>query len=317
MKKILVSASHFSELCPDAKAHLVGQGYKVAENTTDRPMSPDALIASVKDVYAVFVGLEVWDAVAFDAARQLKLLCRWGVGVDNIDLEEAKARGVTVTNAAGANRTSVAEHALALALGLMKHTAEYDRRTKGGQWHRVVSTELRGKTFGIVGMGTIGKTLADLLRGFGTRTLAYDIEIDQAYCSLHHVTPVSLETLLAEADVVSLHVPDTPQTHHIINKETLALMKSDAYLINTARGGLVDESALVGALSKGKLGGVALDVFETEPTDERNPLFRFDKVNATPHVAAFSRETFSNVAWTCIDALEKCVAGEQPDNRLV
>ena len=317
MRKIFVAASHFSELCPEQKAYLTDNGYRVEENPGSGPLSQKELIQQVVDSYAVFVGLEVWNKEVFTAAENLRILCRWGVGVDNIDLDEARNQGVVVVNAAGCNHISVAEHAVGLMLSIVRRIPFYDKGTKLGGWDRSIATEITGRTVGIVGLGRIGRAVAKLLKGFDVRILAHDEVIDTVYCRENAIEVVSIEELLRYSSIVSLHIPETDKTHHIINRSTLKLMQHGAYIINTSRGGLIDEKALMDALKKGPLSGAALDVFEYEPTKKGNPLFSLDNIIVTPHISAFTRQTFSNVAWSCIRALEQVVAGDEPDNRIV
>jgi len=237
--------------------------------------------------------LERITASDVESAPRLKLIQKLGVGVDTIDLEAAKRHGVAVCNMPGANTRAVAELTLLLMLATLRRLTELDAETRTGKGWALDSSvldnlgELGGRTVGLVGFGAVGKCLAPMLHGVGARVV---------YSSRHerpepHATFVSFQDLLRSCDVVSLHVPLTPDTAGIINETTLAVMKADAILINTARGGLVDYDALHRALAGGRLRGAGLDVFDTEPADGSHPVFRLPAVVATPHVAWFTSET--------------------------
>ncbi len=316
-RKLLVASSHFSELCMEQKRYLLERGFEITENASSLPLPQGQAAEMAREADAVFVGVEVWDAALFDSASNLSILCRWGVGLDNIDLDEAKKRGIVVTSAAGCNHNAVAEHTLALILSLLRMVPFYDRTTRGGGWKRRIAPELNSQTVGLIGFGRIGKTVARRLRGFDAPVLVYDRYVKAGPGDGPNVHSVELDELLASSDVVSLHCPATPETTHLINRETIGRMKEGALLINTARGALVDEKALHEALSTGRLGGAGLDVFEDEPTDQDNPLFSLENVVVTPHLSAYTHNTFDNVAWTCTNAVIDFFEGREPANRIV
>lgn len=316
-KKILITARHFSEFSPEQMNFLVSNGYEVEENTTSGAYTYDLLIEKVKDVYAVFAGLERWDDSVFKAAQNLKLVCRAGVGYDNIDLESAKKHGVIVANTAGSNSQSVAEHALSLMLSLKRHLPRYDHRMKQGRWIREISTEISGQTVGLIGVGRIGTALSSMLKGFNVQLLGFDAYTDNNRLCALGIVPVSFEYLVRSSDIISLHVPETPETRHMINKETLAMMKKSVLLVNTARGGLVNEKDLYDALVQKTIAGAALDVFKIEPVQENNLFLSLENVIVTPHISAYTREAFINAAKDCISALQHIEAGLEPENRII
>jgi D-3-phosphoglycerate dehydrogenase len=233
----------------------------------------------------------------FRAARRLKVLHKWGVGVDNIDIAAAQACGIKVARTTGSNAVAVAEFALGLTIGLMRNLTYGHTELKKGVWRggrmSYDSFLLSGKTVGIVGFGAIGQALARLLSGFGCRILYVKRSPlpagEEAALNARHV---DLQELLREADVVSLHCPLTPETAGLINRETLALMKKTAVLVNLARGGIVVEDDLVAALRDGVIRGAASDVFETEPLPADSPLLALDNMVVTPHLAASSVDIF-------------------------
>jgi D-3-phosphoglycerate dehydrogenase len=237
-------------------------------------------------------------------APHLRVIARAGTGVDNIDVHAATRRGIAVMNAPGANTVSAAEHALGLLLALVRHIPWAAEAMRRGEWDRkrFEGTELRGKTIGIVGLGRIGGHVAQLARAFGMQLIGHDPYLAPERAAELQVRLLPLEGLLRQADVVTLHVAHTEQTHHLINAERLRLMKPGAVLINTARGELVDESALAEAVEAKRIRGAAIDVFAVEPLPADSPLRRLERVILTPHLAASTAEAQERVS------LEVCTA---------
>jgi D-3-phosphoglycerate dehydrogenase len=232
-------------------------------------------------------------AEVLDALPRCRLVVRYGVGVDNVDVEAAAARGVWVANVPDYGRDEVADHTLALALAVLRGVVALDRSVREGNWDLEAARPLRRLSvlaYGVVGCGAIGRAVAERAAGLGMRVLGYDLP---QVASGPPIERVPLEGLLAAADVVSLHAALTRDTHHLIGADALARMKPSALLVNTARGGLVDAAALLAALDAGELAGAALDVLEGEPPDELGwRLARHPRVVATPHAAWYSEEAF-------------------------
>ncbi|MCS6977112.1 MAG: phosphoglycerate dehydrogenase [Gemmatales bacterium] len=265
---------------------------------------------------AVLAGSEPYTRRVLEACPQLRVIARVGVGYDAVDLEAASERGVVVTITPGANHDAVAEHVYALMLSLAKEVARQDRLLRSGVWSRRHTTPIRGGTLGIVGLGRIGKAVAQRASAFQLRVLAYEPFPDLDFVAQHRIELCSLEKLLAESDWVSLHLPLTSETRHLMNRETLRQMKPGAFLINTARGGLVCEADLVEALRSGRLGGAALDVFENEPCRE-SPLFAFDNVVMTPHTAGVDERSVMDMAVLAARAVVLLSRGEWPAEWIV
>ena len=239
------------------------------------------------------------DASLLSTAPRLRVVGRAGAGVDNIDLTTATEKGVLVMNTPGGNSISVAEHTLALISSLARRIPAAHASLSQGRWDKsgLVGYELHGRTLGLIGLGRIGLMLARVAHALGLQLLAFDPYVSQEYAEANNVQLRSLEDLLAESDIVSLHLPLAPQTRGLMNAERLAMMKSTAWLINTARGALIVENDLVQALSEGRLGGAALDVFENEP--EVSPaLCDLDNVVLTPHIAGSTQEAQAQVGLT-------------------
>ncbi len=231
------------------------------------------------------------------AGRRLKVVGRAGIGVDNVDIKAATERGILVVNAPTANLMSATEHTFALLLSLMRRVPEADQALKNGNWDRkrFVGAELQGKTLGVIGFGRIGQRVAKRAQAFDMTVVAFDPHLDAEVVRRHDVEPLSLDDLLARADAVTLHVPLAAGTRNLINAERLAGMKDGAFLVNCARGGVVDEVALLAALESGKLAGAGIDVFAEEPPSDFT-LAAHPKVVATPHVGAQTREAQLRIA---------------------
>ncbi|MDI3299263.1 MAG: phosphoglycerate dehydrogenase [Bacillota bacterium] len=264
-------------------------------------------------------GLVVRSATRVDrellaAAPRLSIVGRAGVGVDNVDVAEATRRGVVVVNVPDGNTLSAAEHTFALMLAMVRHLPAADAALRAGRWERhLVGVQLYGKTLGIVGMGRIGRQVALRALAFGMRVLAHDPYLGGGQ-SVGDVRLVGLEELLGEADILTVHTPLTPQTRHLIGAREIALMKPGAYVVNCARGGIVDEEALAVALREGRLAGAALDVWEEEPPRPDHPLLQLDRVVVTPHLGASTVEAQRLNAETVADELIRWFAGRPVRN---
>lgn len=237
-------------------------------------------------------------AALLDAAPNLRVIGRAGAGVDTIDVEAATARGIVVVNAPGGNAVAAAEHSLALMFALARRVAAADASMKRGQWSRAafLGSELTGKTLGLVGLGRVGSEVARRALGLDMRVLVFDPYVPDEHARHLGLEPVELEPLLESADIVSLHVPLTEATRGILNADRIGHMRRGAFLINCARGGLVDEAALLDALDEGRLAGAGIDVFSREPVSADDPLPRHPRVVATPHLGASTVEAQANVA---------------------
>lgn len=297
MSKILVSDS-----VAQAGIDILSQ---VAQVDVKTKLSLEELIEIIPEYDALMVrsGTKVTQAV-IEAGNQLKIIGRAGVGVDNIDVPAATRRGIVVVNSPEGNTIAAAEHALAMMLSLSRHIPDANQSVKSGEWNRkaFIGAEVYKKTLGVVGLGKIGSHVATVARAMGMRLLAYDPFIsadraDQLGCRL-----VDLELLFSEADYITLHIPKTKETTHLINSETLGKMKPTARIINCARGGVIDEDDLAEAIKEGKIGGAALDVFEEEPLGESSLRDLGNNIVLTPHLGASTAEAQVNVA---IDVAEQ------------
>jgi D-3-phosphoglycerate dehydrogenase / 2-oxoglutarate reductase len=294
---VLVSVSSFGVADPAPRERLAASGLEVRDNPHGRRLKKDEIIELVGDVDALLAGTEPLDGEVLSVARKLRVISRVGVGLDNVDLNAAVREGIVVRNTPEAVTDPVAELALSGMVNLLRHVTLMDRELRGGDWNRRMGRLLMGRTVGIVGLGRIGRRLATLLAPFGVRIIASDRAPDQLVAKRLGVDYVPLEQLLAEADVVTLHLPGSDRP--IVGAAELAMRKPDAVLLNTSRGGLVDEAALYAALSDGRLGGAYIDTFEDEPYE--GPLRELPNVLLTPHAGSFAAEARARMEMEAVD----------------
>lgn len=292
---------------PERAIATLGPRFTVRQGRSGQAFSESELAELVGDVDAIAINSRdpVTDRV-LAAAPRLKVIAKAGSKpTSNVDLAAAERRGVRVTWTPGANAVSVAEMAIAMMLTVAKRLPEVSARLQEGGWrsYDLLGGELAGKTLGLVGFGAIGREVAQRFTAFGGKVIAFDPFMNAETAKKLGVTVVERRRLFEQSDFVSLHCEMNEHTAKMINVETLKLMKSDAVLVNTARGGLVDEDALLAALDSGSLGGAALDVFATEPPSSGNRLLSHPRVFATPHVSAFTHEaSFRESSWALEDA---------------
>jgi D-3-phosphoglycerate dehydrogenase len=314
--RLLVTPTSYGKNDPRLKAQLEVMVGEVVYNLTGKPLTSAEVARLLPGVDGYIAGLDDIDSHALNAADRLKVIARYGVGVDNVDLAVALEKGIVVTNTPGANSVSVAELALGLILALARQIPAAVEAVHQGQWPRYSGITLEGKIIGIFGLGAIGKQLARRLSGFDCKILAYDPYADKAFAKDNHVELTSLDNLTEQSDFLSLHLPLLPETRGIVNDTFLSRMKKGSFLINTSRGEVLDEAALLKALKSGHLRGAGLDAFTVEPPDPKNPLLALPQVIATPHLGAQTDGATSKMGWL---AMRDCLAvliGEEPTYRV-
>jgi D-3-phosphoglycerate dehydrogenase / 2-oxoglutarate reductase len=277
--------------------------------------SEDEIIALARDAEAVLNCYAKMTARVIEKLKRCKIIARYGIGVDNVDLAAATKAKILVTNVPDYCIDEVSDHALALLLALARRLTAADGAVKAGGWDVVAHAgirRLRGQTLGLLGFGKIAKALASKVEPLGMKVLVYDPYLDPALIAQHGVEAVSLDRLLAEADTVSIHVPLSPETRNIVGKRELARMKPTAFLINTSRGGIVDEQVIAEALKEGRLGGAALDVLSVEPPPADHPLRQAPNVILTPHLAFYSRESVIELQTKAAEEVARALKGEPP-----
>jgi phosphoglycerate dehydrogenase-like enzyme len=274
--------------------------------------SDTAKIMRAMDGYdIVLAGPELWDAAAMDGVKSLEMIARLGTGIEKIDLEAATQRGIAVTNTAGANACSVAQHVVAFMLDLALSVTRYDRNMRRGIMTRRRAEDIIGKTVGLVGFGNIPQIVAQLLSGFDIELLVYDIRRDEEAAQRLNATYVEMDELIARSDFISLHVPLNKHTQGMADKAFFQKMKDTAYLINTSRGGVVNEDDLIDALRGGVIAGAALDVYAASPPDAGSPLMHMDNVVHTPYVAFSSALGNRRTMDMAIDSIRAYLSGRE------
>ena len=266
--KVLVTPRSFGKTDPTLFDRLREAGLTIVRNETGGILSGDQMRSLLADCQGLIVGVDPVNADILSAAPQLKAVAKYGVGLDNIDLDACAARGIAVSRTLGAPTEAVADYALALMLAVARKVPLIDGRCRRRDWSKITSIDLFGKTLGIVGLGSIGRAVARRTKGFSMRILAHDIHWDAAYAEANDIERASLDDICARADIITLHIQLDDSTRHCIDARRLSAMKPSAILINTARGELVDNAALLAALQEGRIYGAGLDVFEQEPPVE-------------------------------------------------
>lgn len=297
-----------------------GWTYTIVSSEVDGNAYVEKALKDVADADFYLVGLEWIGKELIQPAKKLKLIQRLGAGFDNVDLAFARSSGIPVANIPGANAVAVAEHTIMLMIGMMKRFPEADSSMKRGEWKLTELLlmgcfELWKKTVGIVGLGTIGKEVARRLTGFDVTTIYHDIltfppELEKEL----RVKKVPFEDLLAQSDVVTLHVPLTELTKDMMGEKQFGMMQSTAYFINTSRGEVVNETALVDALNRGIIASAAIDVFKQEPPDPNSPLLKADNIILTPHTAGVTREVSMRFITDSFANFKRVANGQAPIN---
>jgi phosphoglycerate dehydrogenase-like enzyme len=299
---VAVTSRSFSKH-PELRQALLARYPNTTFNDAGASLRGNALIRFLKGHEKAITALEPLDAAVFDAVPELRVIGKYGVGLDMIDLSAMQAHGVKLGWIAGVNRRAVAELALGFALSLIRRVPESLALVTGGGWRQVSGRQLSGRTVGIIGLGHVGKDLATLLRAFDCRVLAHDIVTDPDFCARMNIEMTNLPRLLGDSEVVSIHLPLDDSTRGMIGAAELARMPAGAILINTARGSIIDEAALAAELRSGRLGAGAFDVFAIEPP-EGNPLIGLDNFLATPHIGGSTEEAILAMGMAAIDGLD-------------
>lgn len=315
-EKVLVASRSFGRIVDVGTKILEDNGLEI-ENVTDedRPITEKFIKERLSkgNILAIVSSIEPLGSLTLQNVGNLKVISKHGVGLDNIDMDTATEKGIAVTNAPGTNTQAVADLTIGLMISLARSICLANRSTKSGNWERFIGSELWQKKIGVIGTGAIGKAVVKRLRGFNAEVLAYDVVEDEEFSSKYDVDYVSLDRLLVNSDFVTLHVPLTSQTKGLIGEEELKKMPTSSYLINAARGEVVNQEALFKALKNGEISGAALDAFAEEPPEERG-LLDLDNSLATPHMGAHTVEAMERMDEICAENIVKVLNGEEPTN---
>jgi len=312
--KVLITPT---SLKPDSAGSAMALLHSFSDNLVfnpfGKPLTEDDLIPLVKDCDGFIAGLDFITRKVMENAPKLKVISRYGAGVDRVDLDAAKEKNIVVCNTPGVNSNAVADLVFALLLSLARRIPHLDKSTREGQWLRSTGFELYGKTLGIIGLGAVGKASAKRANGFSMKILAYDPFINIEYAETNGISSVSFDELIKESDFISLSLPLVEETRNIINGDVMKKMKKGVIIINTSRGGIVDESVAYELLKSGHLGGLGLDAFEMEPPGP-SPLFTLDNVVVTPHTGAHTKEAIDAMADMSVQNLIDVLSGKKCPN---
>jgi phosphoglycerate dehydrogenase-like enzyme len=315
--RLLVTPTSYGKNDSRLKSELEAQVGEVVYNPTGKPLSSTEVRQLLPGIDGYIAGLDTIDRAALQGADRLKVIARYGVGVDGVDLQTAREMNIVVTNTPGANSVSVAELTLGLILAMARQIPQGVAATRQGQFPRLTGLALEGKTVGILGLGSIGKQLARRLGNFDCRILAFDPYPDGEFAARNKVELAPQTRVLAESDFLSLQLPLLPETRGVVNREFLAMMKPGSFLVNTARGELIDEDALLLALRSGHLRGAALDVFTQEPPDPGHPLLALPQVIATPHLGSQTDGATNMMGWMAFNDCLAVLRGEAPQHKVI
>lgn len=310
-RKILITPRSFGKTSNVPFEMLKKYDYEIIRNESGKPYEESELINIIKDIDGIIVGLDKITSNVLKNAKKLKVITKYGVGMDNIDIEEAEKLGIKITFTPGANKESVADLAFSLMLCLSRNVIKLDNIVRSNKWEKIVGYEVYGKTLGIVGTGSIGKGVAKRATGFDMKILAYDKYPDYDFADKIGMKYVDKKTLLEESDFITLHIPLSDETYHFIDEEEFNIMKNTAYIINTSRGGIINENALYNALKDKKIAGAALDAFEEEPP-LNSKLFELDNVILSPHCGASTKEATDRMGIMAVEGLISVLEGMEP-----
>ena len=312
MTRILVTTTSFQDTPGEHHKLLADEGYEVIGERG--PLSEERMLELVGDLDGLLCGDDaITSAVIDKALPRLKVIAKYGIGIDKINVDHATSKGLPVTFCPGVNHTTVAEHTFALLLAVARNLIQEVDITRSGDWTRITGTEIMGKTMAIAGLGRIGKEVAIRAKAFGMKVKAFDLYWDEEFASEHEVARCeSLAEVLADADVISLHVNLTDETRNMLNAENIAKLKDGAIVLNCARGELVDSIAMAKALESGKLGGYGADVLDLEPPPQDHPLLHATNTVITPHIASRTFESVQRQAGMATRNLIHVMKGEKP-----
>lgn len=310
--RVVVTADAFRRDAPGAEEPLRRAGCEVSYPDRMGPLPAEELVAALAGADAVIASSDPYNERTLVACPRLRVLVRWGTGVDTVDLDACTAAGVLACNAPGLNVEAVADHTLGVMLALARRLTYQTAVMRAGGWEEVRGVDLWRKTVGIVGFGAVGRAVARRLAGFQCRVMAFDPLLPPGAVEATGAEPAELEALFSTADFVSLHASLTPETRGLVSAVMLGRMKPSAFLVNTARGPLVDEAALVCALREGRIAGAAIDAFESEPLPADHPLRAMPNCLATPHSAFNTQETADAVNAAVAEQVVDALQGRRP-----
>jgi len=314
MGKVLVSASHFDTLCKNAWNLLESNGHEVVYDPDKAfpAYSYEELKVIIGDIDVALIGMDHYNEDVFKIAPKLKAVAKFGVGVDNIDGEAAKKYGVKVLNAPGQNSNAVAELTIGMMIDVLRKVVPLHNQVTLGRWPRHIGSEIKGKTVGLLGFGAIARLVAKKLNAFDVNVRAYDLYPDIKSAEDLGVKMTTKEEVIEDSDILSLHIPATAETYHMFNDDMFSKMKKGSYIINAARGALIDTEALSRALKSGQIAGAGLDAFEPEPLPKDSSILQCENIVLTPHTGSETVESYENVSICTVKDIIAVLAGKEP-----
>ena len=313
--KILITPRSFASISKIPMEMLEEKGYEITKNETGKPLNKKEMSVLIEDVDGIIIGIDDLNAGIIKQVHNLKVISKYGVGVDNIDIKAATTQGIVVTNTPKANIDAVADLTFALMLALARRIPEADRETKAGNWKKFIGTSVWRKKLGVIGLGKIGRQVVKRARGFEMEILCYDIIQDEEFARQFGVRYVDLETLLKESDYITIHIPLNNTIKGIIGYKELEMVNENSFIINTSRGGIIDEKALYDSLKNNKIKGAGLDVYEKEPP-ENSPLMELENVIMLSHNGAYTEEAIANMGIESAQNLINVLEGREPENKI-
>ncbi len=283
--KILVTPRSYGKENPELFKRLEDEGYEIVRNTSGHILEKEQIKQLIEDCVGVIIGVDPLDSEVLSCARDLRAVAKYGVGVDNIDMEYCREHGIRVSRTVGANSEAVADYAMALMLAVARKVSLIDRKCREQNWGKITTRDVSHATLGLFGLGAIGRQVALRSQGFDMRVIAYDPYWPEEFAKKHSIEKMDAESIFRTADFISLHLPLLPETENFVDEKELSWMKPTAILINTARGGLVNEKALLKALQENRIYGAGLDAFSHEPPEDED-WYRLDNVVLGSHCAA-------------------------------
>lgn len=314
-KKVFITSRSFGQVCDEPLNILKENNIEVEFKQKKELLGEDDFIKVIEEYDAIILGADRLTAKAIERGGKLKIICKHGAGVDNIDIIAARRKNIYVTNVPTANSDAVADVAMGLVIDGARRISYAAGRVKNGYWEKIIGTDVYKKTIGIIGYGAIGKRVARRAKGFDMEVLVFDPYLERIPGDFESIKLVSMDEVISNADFVTIHIPLNDKTRDLIDEQQLRRMKKGSMVINTSRGGIVNEEALYKYLANGHLGGAGLDVTENEPPFG-SPLMTLDNVTILPHIASYSEEAINAVDMVCARNVVKALNGQQPGNML-
>jgi D-3-phosphoglycerate dehydrogenase len=294
--KVLITSNSFGKYSDDAEKLLADNNFEIIKNKYHRMMNEGEFIEEIKDVDGVILSTESLNKNVIDHAKKLKIVSRYGVGIDNIDTEYLKEKGIELRTAKNCNNVAVAEYAVGLIINIVRKISAANRSVRNNKWSKEVGIDVNNSTVGIIGLGSIGREVAKRLSNFGCKLISYDLFYDDEFCNRYKIHKVSLDTLLKESHIITLHLPSLNSDKPLLSKREFELMKEGVVIINTARADLIDTEEVLANLEKGKIFGYAFDVHKDEPNIDLR-FAKYDNVVMTPHNAAVSKGAVDKMSY--------------------